>query len=191
MRENWYELDCLLEKHRITFGYSGSETASSVFKKQLFAVVLHKSCLEKVLQNSQENTCAGVSISQNYMPRVLKVYRLLTQLFSSEFGKFLQALFEALPRKCSWCFLVKLIWKLTENFLEKHMTEPVPRKSSEKRCFLKKSIQHWCFHVNFAKFLRTPFLKEHLRWLLQLTQSIEDIFLGKFRKLLSNFPFEG
>ena len=23
-----------------------------------------------------------------------------------------------------------------------------------------------CFPVNFAKFLRTPFLKEHLRWLL-------------------------
>ena len=31
---------------------------------------------------------------------------------------------------------------------------------------LKKRIWHWCFPVNFAKFLRTPFLTEHLRWLL-------------------------
>ena len=31
---------------------------------------------------------------------------------------------------------------------------------------LKKSLWHWCFPVNFAKFLRTSFFKEHLRWLL-------------------------
>ena len=31
---------------------------------------------------------------------------------------------------------------------------------------LKKRLSHRCFPVNFAKFLRTPFLKEHLRWLL-------------------------
>ena len=31
---------------------------------------------------------------------------------------------------------------------------------------LKKSLWHRCFHVNVAKFLRTPFLTEHLRWLL-------------------------
>ena len=27
-------------------------------------------------------------------------------------------------------------------------------------------LWHRCFPVNFAKFLRTPFLTEHLRWLL-------------------------
>ena len=32
--------------------------------------------------------------------------------------------------------------------------------------FLKKRLWHSCFPVNFAKFLRTPFLTEHLRWLL-------------------------
>ena len=31
---------------------------------------------------------------------------------------------------------------------------------------LKKRLWRSCFPVNFAKFLRTPFLKEHLWWLL-------------------------
>ena len=31
---------------------------------------------------------------------------------------------------------------------------------------LKKRPWHMCFPVNFAKFLRTPFLTDHLRWLL-------------------------
>ena len=31
---------------------------------------------------------------------------------------------------------------------------------------LKESLWHSCFPVNFAKFLRTPFLTEHLWWLL-------------------------
>ena len=31
---------------------------------------------------------------------------------------------------------------------------------------IKKRLWHRCFPVNFTKFLRTPFLTEHLRWLL-------------------------
>ena len=31
---------------------------------------------------------------------------------------------------------------------------------------LKETLWHRCFPVNFAKFLRAPFSKEHLRWLL-------------------------
>ena len=31
---------------------------------------------------------------------------------------------------------------------------------------LKKSLWHRCFPVNFAKFIRTPFFTEHLRWLI-------------------------
>ena len=30
----------------------------------------------------------------------------------------------------------------------------------------KRSLWHRCFPMNFAKFLRTPFFAEHLRWLL-------------------------
>ena len=32
--------------------------------------------------------------------------------------------------------------------------------------FIKKRFQHRCFPVKFAKFLRTPFFTEYLRWLL-------------------------
>ena len=37
---------------------------------------------------------------------------------------------------------------------------------------LKKRLWHRCFPVNFAKFLRTPFLTEHLRWVLLNTDSL-------------------
>ena len=33
---------------------------------------------------------------------------------------------------------------------------------------LKNSLCHGCFPVNFEKFLRAPFLEEHLRWLLMV-----------------------
>ena len=50
----------------------------------------------------------------------------------------------------------------------------------QKRCFwglrpatsLKKRLWHRCFPVNFVKFLRAPFLIEHLRWLLPETAGI-------------------
>ena len=38
--------------------------------------------------------------------------------------------------------------------------------------FIKKRLHHWCFPVKFAKFLRTPFFEEHIRWLLQRLASI-------------------
>ena len=38
-------------------------------------------------------------------------------------------------------------------------------------------LWHKCFTVNFAKFLRTPFLKEHLRWLLLVANFSERIYL--------------
>ena len=42
---------------------------------------------------------------------------------------------------------------------------------------LKKRLWHRCFPVNFAKFLRTPFFTEHLRWLpLKLFASSLYIF---------------
>ena len=37
----------------------------------------------------------------------------------------------------------------------------------------KKRFWHRCFPVNFAKFLRTPFLTEHPRWLLLKLQRIK------------------
>ena len=49
------------------------------------------------------------------------------------------------------------------------MTEAVAQRCSLKQVFLEtpvKRLQHRCFPVNFAKFLRTPFHIEHLRRLL-------------------------
>ena len=46
-----------------------------------------------------------------------------------------------------------------------HLVEtesPVPKAYN----FIKKRFWHRCFLVNFAKFLRTSFLTEHIRWLL-------------------------
>ena len=57
MRENWCKLDCLLEKHRIAFGYSGSDTASLVFKKQPLVGVLYKNCLEKFRKTHRKHLC--------------------------------------------------------------------------------------------------------------------------------------
>ena len=37
---------------------------------------------------------------------------------------------------------------------------------------LEKRLQHRCFPVNFAKFLRTPFFTEHLQWLLLIIASV-------------------
>ena len=40
------------------------------------------------------------------------------------------------------------------------------KKETQLAALLRKRLWHRCFTVNFAKFLRTPFLKKHLRWLL-------------------------
>ena len=42
--------------------------------------------------------------------------------------------------------------------------------------FLKKRLWHRCFPLNFAKFLRTHFLTEHLRWLLQAFRSESTLY---------------
>ena len=43
---------------------------------------------------------------------------------------------------------------------------------------LKKRLWYSCFPVNFAKFLRTPFLKEHLMWLLLELGTANQYLLG-------------
>ena len=40
-----------------------------------------------------------------------------------------------------------------------------------------------CFLVNFAKFLRTPFLTEHLRWLLLYLPKIDITIVKNFKNL--------
>ena len=43
-------------------------------------------------------------------------------------------------------------------------------------------VAQGCFPVNFAKFLRTPFLKEHLRWLLLFIEDAIPLRNFEFRK---------
>ena len=51
--------------------------------------------------------------------------------------------------------------------LKIHRKTPAPEfLLKDPATLLKKRLCYRCFPVNFVKFLRTPFLKEHLQWLL-------------------------
>ena len=50
---------------------------------------------------------------------------------------------------------------------------------------LKNRLWYRCFPVNLAKFLRTPFLKEHLRWLLLFSEDAISLRNFEFRKQCS------
>ena len=68
---------------------------------------------------------------------------------------------EAVVQKCS----AKIC---SQKFCKIHRKPPVPEFPSgpEPATLLKKRTWHRCFPVNFVKFLRTPFLTDHLWWLL-------------------------
>ena len=61
-----------------------------------------------------------------------------------------------------------------------HMKAPVleslfSKPAGLKTCnFIKKRLQHSCFHVNIVKFFRTSFFIEHLWWLLLQSSEIKD-----------------
>ena len=52
--------------------------------------------------------------------------------------------------------------------------------------FFKKRLWCRCFPVNFVKFLRTPFLTEHLRWLLLI---LTNSYLNRGGFLFTFFKF--
>ena len=66
-------------------------------------------------------------------------------------------------------YICKRQKQLPEVFCKKVFLE-ISQNSQENTCarisFLTKRLWHRCFSVNFVEFLRTPFLTEHLRWLL-------------------------
>ena len=54
---------------------------------------------------------------------------------------------------------------------------------------IEKRLQHRCFPVKFAKFLRTPFFTEDFRWLLLVIKSHTKLFtLGKQALLSQSTP---
>ena len=48
---------------------------------------------------------------------------------------------------------------------------------------IKKRLQRRCFPVKFAKFLKTPFFTEHLRWL-----RLEDMFYKRLFIIMIELP---
>ena len=81
----------------------------------------------------------------------------------------LRALVPHLPHALRALMSVK---KVFLEFRKIHRKTPVPESLFNKvaglrpATLLKKRLWHRCFPVNFAKFLRTPFLTKHLQWLL-------------------------
>ena len=80
-------------------------------------------------------------------------------------------------------FYKKGVLRIFAKFTGKHLCQGlVFNKAAGLRpaISLEKSLWHRCFPVNFAKFVRIPFLKEHLRWLLLHSSNLQ--FLIKFLK---------
>ena len=64
-------------------------------------------------------------------------------------------------------FCKKGILRNFAKFTRKHLCQRLSfNKVAGPAIFLKKRLGHRFFPVNFAKFLRTPFFTEHVRWLL-------------------------
>ena len=62
------------------------------------------------------------------------------------------------------CFIEKGVLKTLAKFTGKHLCWSLffnKVAGLQPSSLLKKRLQHMCFPVNFAKFLRTPFFKEH------------------------------
>ena len=107
------------------------------------------------MKKTQINTCLSQLQENNKInTRKANITILLTiPTIEPHENKISSLLIEAVVRRCS----VKKV------FLE------ILQNSQENTCArvsVKKRLWHRCFPVNFAKFLRTPFLTEHLRWLL-------------------------
>ena len=69
---------------------------------------------------------------------------------------------EAVAQRCS---VKKVFLEISQNSQENTCTK-VSFLMKLPATLLKETLWRRCFPVNFAKFLRTPFLTEHLRWLL-------------------------
>ena len=68
------------------------------------------------------------------------------------------------------CSIKKGVLRNFVKFTGKHPCQSLFfNKVASPATLLKKRLWHSCFPVNFAEFLRTPFLTEHLRWLLLYT----------------------
>ena len=125
---------------------------------------------------------------------------LLSQLYQPPRAAFSQNTYHRLLPSCEYCKVFK------NGLFDRTPPEPVACRYSSKYVFLKvlqtsqestcvgisfknlagwklatssKRLQYGCLPVTFAKFLRTQFLTEHLRWLLLHLQWLLLYFLKK------------
>ena len=80
-------------------------------------------------------------------------------------------------------FCKKCVLKNLAKFTGKHLCQSLFFNN-----FIKKRLWDRCFPMNFAKFLKTPFLTEHLRWLLLEKVYISNILFTAFSKYY-NYKF--
>ena len=76
------------------------------------------------------------------------------------------------------CFIIKGVLRNFSKFTGKHLCQSLfSNKVAGLRpaTLFKKRLWRRCFPVNFAKFLRAPFIVKHLRWLLL---SLQRLSLG-------------
>ena len=83
---------------------------------------------------------------------------------------------EAVVQKCS---VKKILLEIPENSQENTCDRVSFLIKLQAATLLKEKLWHRCLPVNFLKFLRTPFLTEHLWWLLQ-------VILMQLRKATGN-----
>ena len=80
---------------------------------------------------------------------------------------FFKNLFSKISQNSQRCSIRKGALRNLAIFTGKHLYQSLFfNKVSFPSTLLKRRLRHWCFPVNFAKFLRTPFYIEHLWWLL-------------------------
>ena len=70
---------------------------------------------------------------------------------------------EAIAQRCS---VKNALFEILQNSQESTYARVSFLIKLQPETLLKKKLWHRCFPPNFAKFQRTPFLTEHLRWLL-------------------------
>ena len=93
-------------------------------------------------------------------------YQFIINLFTSLLQ---MKLFKSSQQRCS---VKKGFLRNFAEFTGKHLCQSLffTQVAAQPATLLKKRLWHRCFPENFAKFLRTPFFKEHLQWLLLILQ---------------------
>ena len=96
---------------------------------------------------------------------------------------------EAVAQRCS---VKKVFLEISQNSQENTCARAsflIKLQAWDLQLYLKKKLWHRCFPVNFVKFLRTPWLKEHLRWRLlrksSTTKEFADLNVGEQNLLTS------